>query len=249
MARARSPEYPAISLGEAIDRVKMVYEKDYQNRLPKAVVAEHMGYKGLSGASLPVISALAKYGLLEGRADETRVTDLAVTLIAHPSGSVEHYNALMAASVMPELFAELNERFPDGKASEQAIRAYLLTRKFIPVAADAAIRAYRDTKLLVASEAAGYSGSAGQEPQQVHQPNQEANSLLDRPANSFKRPMTMHEKFALDEGEVTVSYPSELSPESYQDMKDRIDILMRQLKRRADAEGERRRRDRDDVPE
>ena len=61
--------------------------------------------------------------------------------------------------------------------------------------------------------------------------------------------MTMHEKFALDEGEVTVSYPAELSPESFQDMKDRIDILLRGLKRRADVEAARRRLDRDDVPE
>jgi hypothetical protein len=36
---------------------------------------------------------------------------------------------------------------------------------------------------------------------------------------------------------------------SFQDMKDRIDILMRQLKRRADAEAVRRRVEGDDVAE
>jgi hypothetical protein len=46
---------------------------------------------------------------------------------------------------------------------------------------------------------------------------------------------------------VTLSYPSELSPESYQDMADRIEILLRSLKRRADAEAMRRRVERDDV--
>jgi hypothetical protein len=61
--------------------------------------------------------------------------------------------------------------------------------------------------------------------------------------------MTMHERFALDEGEVTLSYPSELSPESYQDMADRIEILLRSLKRRADADAARCRLDRDDVAE
>lgn len=248
MARARSPEYPSISLKEAIERVKMVYDKDYQNRLPRSVMAEHMGYKGLSGASLPILSALLKYGLLEGRGDESRVSDLAVSLIAHPSGTPEHYDALKRASAYPELFAELDERFPDGKASEQAIRSYLLTRKFIPTAADAAIRAYRDTKALVAAESGGYSEDQSQE-SSMPAANQEPTSLLDRPASSFKRPMTMHEKFALDEGEVTVSYPAELSPESFQDMKDRIDILLRGLKRRADVEAARRRLDRDDVPE
>lgn len=249
MARARSPEYPAISLKEAIDRVKMIYDKDYQNRVPRKVIAEHMGYKGLSGASLPILSALAKYGLLEGRGDETRVSDLAVGLIAHAPGTPERMAALENAAAFPDLFAELDERFQDGKASDQAIRSYLLTRKFIPGAADAAVRAYRDTKALVEAESAGYHGGETEREPSMPPASQEATSLLDRPSSSFKRPMTMREAFALDEGEVTLSYPAELSPESYQDMADRIEILLRGLKRRADAEAARRRAEREDVSE
>lgn len=161
MGKARSPEYPAISLGEAIDRVKAIYDKDYQNPLPKKVIAEHMGYKSLSGASLPILSALSKYGLLEGRGDETRVSDLAVALIAHPPGTPERMEALKRASVLPELFDELDKKFPHGKASDQVIRSYLLTKKFIPTAADAAIRAYRDTKELVEEESEDYSSDQG----------------------------------------------------------------------------------------
>jgi hypothetical protein len=238
MARARSPEYPAISLKEAIDRVKMVYEKDYQNRLPKHVVAEHMGYKGLSGASLPVISALTKYGLLEGRGDETRVSDLAVALIAHPSGTAEHYDALKRASMFPELFAELDERFPDGKASEQAIRSYLLTRKFIPGAADAAIRAYRDTKALVEAESQGYVG-------EEEQPSEKAPLMNEAAINAIRgampkplpatppKPGMLQEVFNLDEGPVTLSFPSALSQESYEDLKDQLELFLRRAQRRA----------------
>jgi hypothetical protein len=57
------------------------------------------------------------------------------------------------------------------------------------------------------------------------------------------------EVFNLDEGQVTLSVPAMLSPESYQDMADRIEIFLRGLKRRADAEAARRRADREDVPE
>jgi hypothetical protein len=39
------------------------------------------------------------------------------------------------------------------------------------------------------------------------------------------------------------AYPADLSPESYQDMADRIEIPLRGLKRRADAEVARRRMD------
>lgn len=243
MAKTRSPEYPAISLKEAMDRVKTIYDKDYQNRLPKKVIAEHMGYKGLSGASLPIISALTKYGLLEGRGDETRVSDLAVALIAHAPGTPERTAALHTAASLPELFAELDTKFPNGKASDQALRSYLLTSKFIPGAADAAIRAYRDTKQLVEAESGGYI-----KPEK--EPETPSMTLNANPSGGAKpsftpppaapKPGMLQEVFNLDEGPVTFTVPATLSPESYQDMADRIEIFLRGLKRRSDAEAMRR---------
>lgn len=155
MAKARSPAYPSISLREAVERVTAVYQEDYQNPIPKAVVAQHMGYVGLNGKSLGVLSSLSKFGLLEGRGDESRVTDLAVRIIAHPPASPERAQALKQAAAEPGLFAELDARFQGGKASDQAIRSYLLTQRFIPTAAETAIRSYRETKQFVDAEAAG----------------------------------------------------------------------------------------------
>ena len=156
MAKTRSPGYPAIGLKDAIERAERIYNSDYQNPLPRDVAATHMGYQSLNGKSLGVLSALVKFGLLEGRGDGTRVTDLAVKIIAHPSGTKERSEAVVEAASLPELFAELDGRFQGGRASDQALRSYLLTQKFIPSAADAAIRAYRDTKSLVQSEASSY---------------------------------------------------------------------------------------------
>ncbi len=234
MAKARSPEYPAISLKEAIDRVKLVYDKDYQNRLPKKVIAAHLGYKSLSGASLPILYALAKYGLLEGRGDETRVSDLAVSIIAHPPGAAERVEALKRAAVLPELFAELDGRFPEG-ASEQALRSYLLTNKFIPSAADAAIRAYLETKSLVNQEMAGYpTGAAAHGFAGVL--SAEA-SRLDATPSAIQYPrakgLMLQEVFHLDEGPVTLSFPGDLSPDSYEELKASLELFLRRAQRRA----------------
>ncbi len=242
MARARSPEYPAISLKEAIDRVKMVYDKDYQNRLPKKVIAEHMGYKSLSGASLPVLAALAKYGLLEGRGDETRVSDLAVSIIAHAPGTPERMEALKQASALPELFAELDGRFQSGKASDQAIRSYLLTQKFIPSAADAAIRAYRDTKALVENGVNGYSSAPSEpekspvapEKQDVAQHGPKPSSTRPKGEDMIPPPAGMRKAvFALAEGDVTLTFPEGLSAESVEDLEGYIEILLRKVRRDA----------------
>lgn len=156
MAKARSPGYPAIGLKEAIEKVKLVYAKEYQNKVPRKVVAEHMGYGSLSGASLPVLAALNKFGLLDGRGDETRVSDRALAIIAHEPGAPERLAAIREAADEPALFVELDGKFPAGKASDAAIRSYLLTSKYLPEAADTAIRAYRETKQLVDAESRDY---------------------------------------------------------------------------------------------
>ncbi|MBS0246192.1 MAG: hypothetical protein JSR61_06190 [Proteobacteria bacterium] len=158
MAKARSPEYPLISLKEAVEKVSAVYAKDYQNKIPRVVLAEHMGYKTLNGKSLGVLSAVGKYGLTEGRGDDSHVSDLAVTIIAHPAGSPERAAALKEAASKPDLFAELDNRFQGGRVSDSAIRAWMLQQKFIPLAADTALRSYRETKQFVEAESTGYSG-------------------------------------------------------------------------------------------
>lgn len=156
MAKTRSPQYPAIGLKEAIEKVSAVYKKDYQGPTQRDVIASHMGYNSLNGKSLGVLSAVGKYGLLEGRGSDYRVADLAVRILAHQPGDPERAAAIQEAASLPDLFQELDKRFANGKASDQAIRSYLMMQKFIPAAADAAIRSYRETKQLVEEEGGGY---------------------------------------------------------------------------------------------
>lgn len=159
MVKARSPQYPVIGLSEAIDKIGMVYKMDVQNKIPKAVVAKHAGYNSLNGKSLGVLSALTKYGLLEGRGDETYVSDLALQIIAHPEGSPERTAAIQEAATRPRLFSEINEKFKDGRVSTEALRAYLLTQKFLPSAVETVIPSYYDTLLLVRGEIGEYNSS------------------------------------------------------------------------------------------
>jgi hypothetical protein len=150
-----------------VEKVSAVYASDYQNPIPRVVAAQHMGYQSLNGKSLGVLSATVKYGLLEGRGDETRVSDLAVQIIAHGPGTPDRAEAIKRAAMAPGLFAELESRFPGGKASDQALRSYLLTQKFIPSAADSAIRAYRETKQFVEEESRSYSSGEFEQKQEV----------------------------------------------------------------------------------
>jgi hypothetical protein len=164
MTRARSPGYPTIGLREAIEKAKLVYEKDYQNRIPRSLIAQHMGYRSLNGKSMGVLSALTKYGLLEGRGDENHISDLALEIIAHAPNTPERARAIAEAASRPELFAELDTRFQDGRVSDAAIRSFLLTRKFIPEAADTVVRSYRETKEFLMHERGGDHGESAPSP-------------------------------------------------------------------------------------
>ena len=154
--KLKSPRYPVIGLTEAIARVRKVYESDHLNTIPKSVVAEHMGYTSLNGASLGIISAVSKYGLLEGGADGMRVSDRALAILVHDVGDEARVEAVEAAAKAPALFEELFGEFPNG-ASDNAIKSFLLGRKkFLASAAATAIRAFKETLALVQQERSAY---------------------------------------------------------------------------------------------
>jgi len=160
MAKVRSPNYPSMSLPDAIEAVRKIYEKDHRNRMAKAVVAQHLGYSSLNGASLTAISAVAKYGLLDRSGEEYRVSDNALTILVDPPESTERAEALRAAALQPPLFAEIHRHYQGSVPSEDNLRAYLQKREFTAAAASAASRAYRDTMALVSTGSSAYNGEA-----------------------------------------------------------------------------------------
>ena len=152
MTRSRSPNYPIVGLDDAITGVQKVYKADYRNKVDKAVVAKHLGYGGINGKSLSVISTLSKFGLIEGRGD-LRVTDDAVTIIVDAKSSVTRQQAIRRAALRPALFAQLNTHFGGTMPSAENLSAYLQKNGFTPQAAHAAGKSFRDTMQFVTHEA------------------------------------------------------------------------------------------------
>jgi hypothetical protein len=165
------------------------------------------------------------------------VSDLALRIIAHAPGDPERAAAIVEAANRPELFAELNKRYPGG-GSDTAIRSYLLTQKFIPHAADSAIRAYRETMSLVEAEGGAYKGSAPEaeqpvtEPQEfsrTNQPDWSTAAVMPPDASAGQRRAV----FDLSEGEVVLTFPESLSPESVSDLQDYLNVFMKKARREA----------------
>lgn len=159
MARVRSPNYPALSLPEAISRVKTIHDREQHLAAPKEVIAKHLGYGGLNGASNKVLSAISKYGLLEEVAgDKVKVSSAAISIL-FPHNPEEKASAIKDAALKPPLFAEIFEEWQGSQPSDENLRSYLIRRNFASDALDRVIQAYRETMELVTRESGGYIAS------------------------------------------------------------------------------------------
>lgn len=202
--------------------------------MSRLVLAKHLGYTSLNGRALGRIGAVRAYGLIDGSGDELRISDDAVTALASPDKvNVQYREAMERLAFKSQLFREIKQQYPATLPSEHNLSFWLVQRGFTQDAAGKAAGSFLATMRLVYDEPGTYNSPAELEENPLSPAVQE---LLDRPATSFVRPPMVREKFDLEEGTVSISVPSILSRESYQDFADRIQILLRGLKRRSDAE-------------
>lgn len=156
MARVRSPNYPAFSLPEAIARVKLIHTQEQHLAAPKEVIAKHLGYGGMNGASIKALSAIMKYGLLEEiSGDKIRVSPLAISIL-YPAKPEEKASAIREAAFKPPLFTEIFSEWDGAQPSDQNLKSWLIRRQFGADALDRVIQSYRETMELVTRESGAY---------------------------------------------------------------------------------------------
>lgn len=157
MARVRSPNYPQLSLPDALRRAEEIHKKEGQNAASREVLAKLLGYGGLNGASAATLSAISKYGLLESVGDnELRVSDLALSIL-YPDTDAEKTEAIARAATLPALFADIRDKWPGRPPGDENLKAYLIRRGFSQGSLENVIACYRETMSLVGETPAGYS--------------------------------------------------------------------------------------------
>lgn len=235
--RVRSPNYPAVSLPEAIERVRKVYEKEHMHKAPPEVVAKALGYTSLNGASLSMISALKKYGLLEEVGKDLKVSHDALTILVDPKDSADRARIIRQSAFAPALFAELQAQYEDGVPSDENLRAYLLKRGFAPSSVDAPIRSYRETIALVSELRKGDNAPRMEDKQEdemppdVDQAAQDAIRTSDMPPARSPAIGCRRDVFSVDEGEIVLEWPEKMSAESYEDFQSWLELQLRKIKR------------------
>jgi hypothetical protein len=131
--KLKSREYPAVNLRQAVEFARRIYEKDRWNEVPAAVSVRHLGYSGLHGKSRSALSALKKYGLVEylssGENLRIKLSDRSKRIFT-PVREDETSEAIWEALSLPQINAEVLEKYPDWELPSQETFANVLERDF-----------------------------------------------------------------------------------------------------------------------
>lgn len=161
MARMRSPNFPGLSLEEAVKFVKPIWDKNRRVLIAREVAAKDLGYAGLTGRSLKVLGAMNQYGLIENKAGgQMRVSKLAEDILIGYPEEVKRA-AVSEAGRTPTLFKEVYERFEGHVPSDNAVRSFFLQKGFTNEGVEKALRSFSETNRYV--EIYGVSESHGGE--------------------------------------------------------------------------------------
>lgn|SRR5215217_1947558 len=142
----RSPNYPRLSLREAIEQVRIIYESENisTRTVSKDAVGMALGFKGVNGASLGIINALRKYGLLQDEDnDRVRVSRDALSIL-FPADDSRRIEVLERAAFAPKPLSEFHKTWGEHPPRPEVLRRELEERRFLSKATDEVMRIYYD---------------------------------------------------------------------------------------------------------
>lgn len=125
-AGKRSPGYPMISLEEAIQKAKILWNKDTNNPMPLKVVYEHLGYKTIGGYGGRVLSALKQFGLIYEKQKDIILTDEAIYLALHEPSDEIYIKTIKKLALNPTLYDKLFNECKGQLPSDQNLKVRLI---------------------------------------------------------------------------------------------------------------------------
>lgn len=145
--RHRSPNYPAVGLREAVERVSKFYATDGKAGAQPEIAAKHIGFGSAHGGAMSVLAALKRFGLLVDISGRLVPTQAAIEIINLPEHDPRRKMALKDAALKPSIYQQLVEEYQSsGLPSADTLEAELKTyRKFNPKAVGRFVRDFLDT--------------------------------------------------------------------------------------------------------
>jgi hypothetical protein len=129
-----------MALDEALERALKAYDQERLHPAPTNVVAQNIGYKGISsGTALSALASLRYYGLLERPSDGFLAVSKDVEAYQYAPSADLKRSFLFNFLRKPPLFAELLDKFASGLPSDANLKYELIQRGFLPATASSVV--------------------------------------------------------------------------------------------------------------
>ncbi len=120
--RPRSPNYPGIDVGAAIERASALWENEQHHPVAFEVALRHWGYQPKSGGGGSVHAALKRFGLLEDIGNgRSRLTPLALDIVRAEREGQRDYPNIRKAALMPKVHAALWDQYGATLPSDESL--------------------------------------------------------------------------------------------------------------------------------
>lgn len=109
--RQRSPNFPAVGLPEAIERLNKFMAIDGRAGAPPEIAVKHIGFTSAHGAAMSVLAALKRFGLVEDKNGRVVPTQRGIEINSLPAAHERRAKAIREAALAPSIYAELIEQY------------------------------------------------------------------------------------------------------------------------------------------
>ncbi len=237
MARTRSPNYPVVDLGTAVELAGKIEKYAQRHPVPAdAAVDKAWGFKASGSYGAQCIAALRQFGLLQeedGTAKRhVRLTDEGAKIVHNHPDKVA---IIKEAAVKPKVHANIWAKYGGELPPDDTIRTYLLfdhQPPFNPATVGDFLKQFRQTISF-----SGLDLLADESQNTAIPPGKVAKVNLTGfvPAVEIKRPPLKsgitQAVFPLDEGEALLQMPERFSKESFEDFEAWIKLVLKKAKR------------------
>jgi hypothetical protein len=170
--RARSPNFPAITLKDAVERARTIFKEEGRNFAHEDTILGHWQYKPRSGGGWSVLAAVKSFGLViqegSGNTSRYRVSDTALMLVMKSGDEYanERREVLKDAALKPRIHRELWTKYSGSLPSNQTLEYELVSNwGFTPIAAKEFVPRFRETisyaELIATDRLTGSDGDNG----------------------------------------------------------------------------------------
>ncbi len=244
--RKRSPAYPGIDLGVALDLARKLKDSYGESPTHPEVVFAVWDYKGKTGPGAVALAALKYFGLIEdegvGEDRRVKLSDLALNILWDKrKGCVERAKAEEEAALNPKIHRKLWDHFQKSiPSSDEALEFHLKkNEKFSDKGAKDFIRQFRRTIAYVKLEEhdtlSGHEEDKNTLEKEIDMPTAELSGTTDASTGAYmgsstQPPGTRQVTLWLSDKEwarLEVSYP--LSAEAWDLMKKMLDLYKKGL--------------------